>query len=328
MPVELIKFHNVKAKYYLNEDILLEYVLHDEIQPSSYDWIGLYPHGWKNLHQYITFEWVITRPCEVALQRNVLFQCKYHSEDVWTDKKYQFIYVNKQLEVLGCSQYFRFLGAGLFTDTRNNVHSVSSEKVGSSEEQISKMKDHIQDLENDLQMSQLVQKQLELTVHHLKREKLSYKKFVKELICALSQKGNARIIDGQGSEMLVKKVSSNDKHHPQDAVRTSRKEGLLKTVDSSQDQTIQELLMQLDTVLAMKMELPTTYQNNIEEEPPNPVEPMKQVARSLFAVTPCEQVGTIVEVPEPERGLNDQQNNMEGASVSDPCETGSHSQKF
>lgn len=76
------------------------------------------------------------------------------------------------------------------------------------------------------------------------------------------------------------------------------------------------------------MELPTTYQNNIEEEPPNPVEPMKQVARSLFAVMPWEQVGTIVEVPEPERGLNDQQNNMEGASVSDPCETASHSQNF
>lgn len=76
------------------------------------------------------------------------------------------------------------------------------------------------------------------------------------------------------------------------------------------------------------MELPTTDQNNIEEEPPNPMEPMKQVARSLFAVMPCGQGDTIVEVPESERGLNDQQNNMEGASVSDPSETASHSQNF
>lgn len=76
-----------------------DFILHLQIQPSSYDWIGLYPHGWKNLHQYITFEWVISRPCEVALERNVLFKCKYHSQDVWTDKEYQFIYVNKQLEV-------------------------------------------------------------------------------------------------------------------------------------------------------------------------------------------------------------------------------------
>lgn len=53
--------------------------------------------------------------------------------------------------------------------------------------------------------------------------------------------------------MLVKKVSSNDKHHPQNAVKSSHKEGLLKTVDSSQDQTIQELLMHLDSILAMKV---------------------------------------------------------------------------
>jgi hypothetical protein len=73
------------------------------------------------------------------------------------------------------------------------------------------------------------------------------------------------------------------------------------------------------------MELPTTDQNNIEEEPPNPMEPMKQVAHSLFAVVPCGQSGTIVEIPEPERGLHDQQNNMDRAS-SDSCETASHSQ--
>jgi hypothetical protein len=72
--------------------------------------------------------------------------------------------------------------------------------VKSSVEQISNLKDRIQDLENDLQMSHLVQKRLELTVHHFKREKQAYKKFVNELICALSQKGIARVIDGQGSE--------------------------------------------------------------------------------------------------------------------------------
>jgi hypothetical protein len=77
------------------------------------------------------------------------------------------------------------------------------------------------------------------------------------------------------------------------------------------------------------MELPTTYQKSIEEEETsNPMEPMKQVAQSLFAVMPCGQGGMIVEVPESKKGLNDQQNNMEGTSVSDPCETASHSQNF
>jgi hypothetical protein len=31
MSVELVKFYRVKAKYYLNEDILLEYVLNAEV---------------------------------------------------------------------------------------------------------------------------------------------------------------------------------------------------------------------------------------------------------------------------------------------------------
>jgi hypothetical protein len=73
-------------------------------------------------------------------------------------------------------------------------------KVKSSVEQISNLKDHVQDLENDLQMSQVVQKRLELTVHRFKRENLAYKKFISELVSALSQKGIARVIDGQGSE--------------------------------------------------------------------------------------------------------------------------------
>jgi hypothetical protein len=72
--------------------------------------------------------------------------------------------------------------------------------VTSSVQQIHNLQDRVQDLENDLQMSQMVQKRLELTVHHIKREKLAYKKFVTELICALSQKGVARVTDGQGTE--------------------------------------------------------------------------------------------------------------------------------
>jgi hypothetical protein len=31
MSLELIKFNNVKTKYYVNEDILLEYVLNAEV---------------------------------------------------------------------------------------------------------------------------------------------------------------------------------------------------------------------------------------------------------------------------------------------------------
>jgi hypothetical protein len=73
------------------------------------------------------------------------------------------------------------------------------------------------------------------------------------------------------------------------------------------------------------LELLTTVQNNIEGESSNAMESVKRVAWSLFDVTPHGHGGTIAEVPEPERGLNDQQNNMEGVSVSGPYETGGHS---
>jgi hypothetical protein len=73
-------------------------------------------------------------------------------------------------------------------------------KVMSSAERIHSMEDHIQDLENDLQMSRVVRKHLELRAHHLKRETLAYKTFVSDLIFALSQKGIARVIDDQGYE--------------------------------------------------------------------------------------------------------------------------------
>jgi hypothetical protein len=72
--------------------------------------------------------------------------------------------------------------------------------VKSSVEQIHKLDIRIQDLENDLQKSYMVQKQMELTAHHSERQKLAYKKFVSDLISALSQKGIARLIDCQGSE--------------------------------------------------------------------------------------------------------------------------------
>jgi hypothetical protein len=69
------------------------------------------------------------------------------------------------------------------------------------------------------------------------------------------------------------------------------------------------------------VELPTTDWKNIEEEPSSLIEPVKQVAQSLFAVMPCGQGGMIVGVLEPERELNDKQNNMQGASISESYET-------
>jgi hypothetical protein len=60
-------------------------------------------------------------------------------------------------------------------------------------------------------------------------------------------------------QMLVKKVSSSDILHPQNTVKPSHSEGLLKAVDSCHGQTMQELLMQLDSVLTMKVILSFSF---------------------------------------------------------------------
>jgi hypothetical protein len=73
-------------------------------------------------------------------------------------------------------------------------------KVKSSSEQIHNLQDRIHDLQNDLEMSKMVQKQMKHAAHHSEMEKRAYQKFVSEMLLALSQKGIARIIDGEGKE--------------------------------------------------------------------------------------------------------------------------------
>jgi hypothetical protein len=54
-------------------------------------------------------------------------------------------------------------------------------------------------------------------------------------------------------QMLLKKISSSDINPPQNDIKPSQKEGLPKVVNSCQEQTLQELLMQLDSVLTPKV---------------------------------------------------------------------------
>ncbi|XP_069703370.1 calcium-binding and coiled-coil domain-containing protein 1-like [Periplaneta americana] len=416
MPIEVVKFQNVKSKYYLNEDILLEYVLDAQVQPSYRDWIGLYPRGWNNLLQYVTFEWIISRPCDVSLRRNIVFRSRYHSQVVHTDREYQFLYVNKQIEVLGISQFFRFIPADTLS-SRNTVRRISSDKtltsgyplhrsdnlsaqmvlaprpcasvtmlldgpqkavtqkcqqskanprafiselalattsevpplfqvasnqmvatctnckrqadfshvqqtpdnkVKSSAEQIRNLEERIQDLENDLEMSQVTQKRLKFAAHHSKRERMAYQKFVNELLYALSQKSIVRVIDGQGAEMLVKRVPNNgprmdavDERPAQNVVKTSHRERQLKAVIGSQEQTIRELLMRLHATstacndLARKVDLVTSEQNSLAEEPHEALDSVKEVPQALIAVVPHGQGDVTVDVPETKKVHDD-----------------------
>ncbi|XP_015589852.1 uncharacterized protein LOC107265190 isoform X2 [Cephus cinctus] len=103
-----LTFMNVLKKYTINEDIVLNYVLHENAQTSTKDWIGIFPRGWTNLQQYLTFEYALVAPREASLpNRSILFLHTFHQE-ASPNVDYQFVYVSKQIQILGTSSYFRF----------------------------------------------------------------------------------------------------------------------------------------------------------------------------------------------------------------------------
>ncbi|KAL0280208.1 UNVERIFIED_CONTAM: hypothetical protein PYX00_001575 [Menopon gallinae] len=117
--LDLVNFKNVKAVYDGNEKILLEFEHPSKVVVSSRDWVGIFPRGWINLQQYVTFEWIsqsISSTTSVdqhndngeVIKRTVAFCPKYHMNCVNQSAYYQFVYVSKQIEVLGVSSYFRF----------------------------------------------------------------------------------------------------------------------------------------------------------------------------------------------------------------------------
>ncbi|KAK6629169.1 hypothetical protein RUM43_002986 [Polyplax serrata] len=113
-----IVFKNVKNVYDGNEKIRLEYEHSSKIEASSSDWIGIFPHGWTTLQQYITFEWVSQSLPSTTSEQNkenadlirrvVNFCPKYLTNSANVNSFYQFVYISKQIEVLGVSCYFRF----------------------------------------------------------------------------------------------------------------------------------------------------------------------------------------------------------------------------
>ncbi|PSN34227.1 hypothetical protein C0J52_22974 [Blattella germanica] len=164
----------------------------------------------------------MTNSIEMSPRRNIFFNCRYHSQFVYTDKEYQFVYFSHKIQVLARSRYFKFIPTKPAEKVKKNVHKEPSDKVLSSsipliadtfseksssawihklENRNRNLEERIEDLENELQISVLTQKQLRLEAHYSKREKLAYQKFIQGLVNALSQKGIARVIDNKGREM-------------------------------------------------------------------------------------------------------------------------------
>ncbi|XP_068973357.1 uncharacterized protein [Bombus flavifrons] len=104
-----VQFNKLKTKYRTDEDIVVCYTIQDRIHTSTRDWIGIFPRGWSNLQQYLTFEYIILSPKTATLtNRSIMFLHTFHREAL-PNVDYQFVYVSKEIEILGTSSYFRFI---------------------------------------------------------------------------------------------------------------------------------------------------------------------------------------------------------------------------
>ncbi|CAH1403196.1 unnamed protein product [Nezara viridula] len=105
---EYVKFENVLINYDMSKDFEVEFSLDNEVKGSSRDWIGIFQAGWNSYESFLAHESALGMPCdESGRRRKVKFNSKY-LQDANAGLPYQFVYVNKYLEILGVSQYFQF----------------------------------------------------------------------------------------------------------------------------------------------------------------------------------------------------------------------------
>ncbi|XP_023288057.1 tax1-binding protein 1 homolog [Orussus abietinus] len=126
-----VTFVNLKTKYDINEDLAVDYVLHNNIVTSTRDWIGIFPRGWTNLQQYLTFEYAFDCVKNANLsQRSILFLSAFLQQAL-PNTEYQFVYVSKSIQVLAMSFYFRFTSIGNFNQDLRNQSTCKADRVTS-----------------------------------------------------------------------------------------------------------------------------------------------------------------------------------------------------
>ncbi|XP_046741856.1 tax1-binding protein 1 homolog [Diprion similis] len=131
-----VTFENLRTKYSVNEDIRVEYTLHGHVQQASTrDWLGIFPRGWSNLQQYLTFEYALVAPKTAASpNRTILFPRMFHQE-ASTNTEYQLVYVTREIQVLAVSPYFRFVGDQRLDSTNYSLRIPAGRQQASSIEE-------------------------------------------------------------------------------------------------------------------------------------------------------------------------------------------------
>jgi len=106
---DLVLFDNVLITYSLKEEVVAEFRLSNKVTVSTRDWVGVYKAGWETYHECLTFEWGFGDQVgsDVA-RRRIAFHLGDLQSKADLNTNYQFVYITKDLEVLGVSQFFQF----------------------------------------------------------------------------------------------------------------------------------------------------------------------------------------------------------------------------
>lgn len=107
----LVQFENVQEKYFIDDaPMKIEYILNIEYEPSTKDWLGIFPKGWRELEQQVMGEYAVTRSSKDNRRKRLIeFNLSYLLIGKMNcfNADYQIVYVSKHKQVIGKSSYFR-----------------------------------------------------------------------------------------------------------------------------------------------------------------------------------------------------------------------------
>ncbi|KAL4228911.1 hypothetical protein ACF0H5_011951 [Mactra antiquata] len=124
---DLVLFDNVISCYPCDKDITANYVLGNDVTPSSWDWIGIFRSDWKYLGEYLTYRWAQSRPsdCTAHNRRAVSFPASLHQIPPNSRDLYQLLYVSYGNHVVGVSSPFKVTDCETIEDF--NIEELFSE---------------------------------------------------------------------------------------------------------------------------------------------------------------------------------------------------------
>ncbi|XP_075232236.1 uncharacterized protein LOC142330675 [Lycorma delicatula] len=106
-----VQFENIQERYFIDDERMkVEIVFLAEYEPSPYDWVGIFPKGWRRLEQLIMADYAYVRYSKDNKFKRVMELNLTHllAKMNCLNAHYQIVYVTKNMEVVGRSSYFCF----------------------------------------------------------------------------------------------------------------------------------------------------------------------------------------------------------------------------